>query len=170
MAQGGVSDLFRNYHQELVRFASRLVGTRSGGEEVAQDAYLKLIGGNVQLASIASPKAYLFTAARHIAFDLRAKSSREWSHRVDVEDLSLLQDARPDPSVIIGQRQQLQMLADALNELPKACRTAFFLNRIEGLKHRTIAERLGVSVSMVEKHIVRAFIHCRERMGEENSF
>lgn len=62
------------------------------------------------------------------------------------------------------------MLADALDELPAACRTAFLLNRVDGVKHRDIAHKIGISVSMVEKHIVRAFIHCRTRLTEENYF
>lgn len=166
MSQSGISDLFRRYHRDLVRFTTRLVGDRNVAEEVAQDTYLKLVGGRVQVASIASPKAYLFAAARNIAIDTRTRLRREWSSRVDVPELPAIADTQFDPSVIHLHRRRLQMFADALNELPKACRTAFFLNRVEGLRHRAIAGQLGISVSMVEKHIVRAFLHCRDRLIE----
>jgi RNA polymerase sigma-70 factor (ECF subfamily) len=44
------------------------------------------------------------------------------------------------------------------------------MNKIEGRSHREIAEQLGVSISMVEKHIIRALIHCRDLMRDDGSF
>jgi RNA polymerase sigma-70 factor (ECF subfamily) len=40
------------------------------------------------------------------------------------------------------------------------------LRKIEGLSHPEIAERLGVSRSVVEKHIVNAMKHCRVRIRQ----
>ena len=50
---------------------------------------------------------------------------------------------------------------DALLEGLKAnVRTAFLLSRLEGLGYQAIAERLGVSVSSVEKYMATAIRHC----------
>ncbi len=38
------------------------------------------------------------------------------------------------------------------------------MNKLEGYSHPEIAERLGISISMVEKHMVRALLHCRSLM------
>lgn len=170
MSQDGIADLFRAYHRDLVRFATRLMGDRGGGEEVAQDVYLKLVGGNVQVATIASPRAYLFAAARNVAYDSRARLRAERMRQVDIGELESAADTAPDPFETLHQRQRLQAFADALNELPPACRTAFFLNRVEGQRHRAIAAQLGISVSMVEKHIYRAFTHCRSALDAINNF
>jgi len=35
---------------------------------------------------------------------------------------------------------------------------------VQGLSHREIAERLGVSVSMVKKYVAQALGRCRRRM------
>lgn len=59
-------------------------------------------------------------------------------------------------------RDKVAALSVLLNELPVACRTAFIMNKVEGLSHREIAETLGISVSMVEKHMLRALSHCRD--------
>ena len=165
-----IASLFRSYHRDLVRFATRLIGDRCIGEEIAQDVYLKLVGGKVQLSSVASPRAYLFAAARNIAIDNRNRMQAEWARRVDLDDITSVGDTAPSPFEIHYHRQRLKMLAAALNELPSACRTAFFLNRVAGLRHRTIAERLGISVSMVEKHVYRAFVHCRTVLENEENF
>lgn len=53
-------------------------------------------------------------------------------------------------------RQDLSLVAAAIRDLPPKCRAAFLLHRFEGLTYREIGDRLGVSVSMVEKHLAEA--------------
>ncbi|MGH8672055.1 MAG: sigma factor-like helix-turn-helix DNA-binding protein [Burkholderiales bacterium] len=40
------------------------------------------------------------------------------------------------------------------------------LHRIEGLTYSRIAERQGVSVKTVEKRLLKALNHCRERLAD----
>lgn len=159
-----LSDLFRAHHSEVVRYASRLVGDRENGEEIVQNAYLRMSGLGSPSA-ITHPRAYLFTAARNAAVDFTLRQNREWSYRVDLEDLSSAATTE-DPTDVLDGRQRIARLAVLLNELPPACRTAFIMNKIDGCSHKEIAAQLGVSVSMVEKHIMRALIHCRNLMRE----
>ena len=70
------------------------------------------------------------------------------------------------PHASHDQGQRLEMLERALAELPVACRDSFLLRKLEGLSHVQIAERLNISRSLVEKHIVNAMKHCRVRMRE----
>ncbi|EKF17579.1 ECF subfamily RNA polymerase sigma-24 factor [Nitratireductor pacificus pht-3B] len=161
-------DLFKRQHQELVRFAARLVGGRDGGEEVVQNAYLRLAHRSRQGGAIEHPKAYAFSVARRAAFDFTAERNREWLHRVDFEDADV-GAAGTDPTQLLDRRQRILRLAVVLNELPGACQKAFILNKIEGHPHREIARRLGISVSMVEKHIMRAMIHCRDTMRDDDA-
>lgn len=157
-----LSDIFRAYHAEAVRFATRLVGGRENGEEVVQDAWLSLAvrGG---ATPIEHPKTYFFTATRNAAIAFTARTNREWSHRVDFDAVPEA-DLADDTLGRYEQAHQLAKLAVFLNELPPACRQAFILNKLEGYTHPEVAEKLGISVSMVEKHVVRALLHCRALM------
>lgn len=164
-----LGSLFRLHHRDLIRYASRLVGDRDSGEEVVQNTYLRLAGRSAQSVSIEHPKAYVFAAARTAAVDFTAQRNAEWLHRVDFPEIDR-HAASEDPNVALDRRHRIVRLAVLLNELPSACQTAFIMNKIEGRGHREIAERLGVSVSMVEKHIMRALIHCRDLMRDDSGF
>lgn len=151
--------LFRRHHKEVLRYASRLIGNRHDGEDVVQNAYLRMV--RVDSRTVDHPRSYLFKAARNAAIDLRIKLEREWSRRVELDQADAL--ATPeDHSQRLEFRDRVAALSVLLNELPIACRTAFVMNKVEGHSHREIAEKLGISISMVEKHILRAFSHCRD--------
>jgi RNA polymerase sigma-70 factor (ECF subfamily) len=72
-----------------------------------------------------------------------------------------------DPTSALHHRQRVARLAVLLNELPPACQQALVMNKIEGRKHSEIARALGVSTSMVEKHVMRALLHCRDLMRDD---
>ena len=64
--------------------------------------------------------------------------------------------AGDDTHRIVAGGQALAEVASVLDALPERTRTIFVLRRIEGMRHKEIALRLGISVSAVEKHVVRA--------------
>jgi len=45
-------------------------------------------------------------------------------------------------------------------------RTIFILHRLEGRRYRDVAAQLGISVSAVEKHMVRAVQHLTATIKE----
>jgi RNA polymerase sigma-70 factor (ECF subfamily) len=42
------------------------------------------------------------------------------------------------------------------------------MNRCDGLTHREIAARLGVSESMVARYLVQALRHCRDHFRDQH--
>ncbi|MBS0332735.1 MAG: RNA polymerase sigma factor, partial [Proteobacteria bacterium] len=67
--------------------------------------------------------------------------------------------------ILIG-RERLQAVTIALLSLPERTRTIFLLHRVDGRKYREIAKQLGISVSAVEKHMVRAAQHLGASLGD----
>ena len=62
--------------------------------------------------------------------------------------------------------QRFARLQTALGELPEDCRTVFLLHGVEELSYAQIAARLGMSKSMVGKHLAKALLHCSKRVEE----
>jgi RNA polymerase sigma-70 factor (ECF subfamily) len=64
-----------------------------------------------------------------------------------------------DPERVLGGKEDLNAAVAALLSLPERTRTVFVLRRLEEYSYRDIAAHLGISVSAVEKHLVRALQH-----------
>lgn len=73
-------------------------------------------------------------------------------------------DEEIDPERVLSAREELNAATTALLGLPERTRTVFILRRVEGYRHRDIAVHLGISVSAVEKHMVKAIRHLGAEM------
>jgi RNA polymerase sigma-70 factor (ECF subfamily) len=81
------------------------------------------------------------------------------------EDLLNVIDTSPDADEILAGQQRLQRLMLGLQRLPPRSREVFLLHRSDGLSYVEIATQLGISISMVEKHIARAAFFLRDWMA-----
>ena len=158
-----VEAIYLRHHDALRRFLTRLLRNEDAAAEVAQDAYLRLIRFRPRRL-VEDPKAYLFQVAANAARD---RMVRERATHGLIDDRVLADTiACPEPSaeaVTLG-RERMCRLIDAVNELPPRCRDVFLLSRFDGLANGEIAARLGISRNMVEKHIIKAMVHCRRRL------
>ena len=83
-------------------------------------------------------------------------------------DLDMLDavDDLPQADRVVEAREELRLVAMAIDELPPQCRKVFTLRKIHGLSHAQIAVQLGLSVSTVEKHITKGLRICSERLAK----
>ncbi|WP_421555239.1 sigma-70 family RNA polymerase sigma factor [Pseudomonas kitaguniensis] len=156
--------MLENYYRELVCFLNAKLGNRQVAEDVVHDAYVRVLE-RASATPIEQPRAFLYRTALNLVIDGHRRNALRL-----VEPLEVLDNeerfAPNSPHASHDQGQRLEMLKRALAELPKACRDSFLLRKLEGLSHPQIAQRLCISRSLVEKHIVNAMKHCRVRMRE----
>ena len=109
-------------------------------------------------------RTYMFRVAANLATDhLRAQGRRSDLIDQDTDFLSI-EDPRSTPERILLAKEELKIVEEAFQGLSPLCRRIMVLNRFEGLKHRAIAARLGISRSTVEKNIAKALNHFRRRL------
>lgn len=153
------------YRDELFGFIKRRVKCSQTAADLTQETLLRLhVLTHEQ--PVAHTEALAFTIARNLTIDhQRQRQIRERyaDRQTDPEQLAGLQPS-PEQQVIDGER--LVQLQAALHELPVDCRNAFLLHGLEGLSYVQIGERLGISKSMVAKHLARAILHCRTRLKQ----
>lgn len=152
------------YYQELTAFLSRTLGDRQTAADLTQEAFLRLLDRKSE-AHVEQPRAFLFKTAVNLSIDLRRRTRIRRNEELETLDREGCLDERCPQREAIHQ-QQLQLLRRALEQLPENCREAFLLRKVEGCSHAEIAERLGISRDMVEKHIVNAMKHCRQRLQQ----
>lgn len=149
------------YYKELLRFLGRRLGNAQDAADVAQETYARMLSRGD--AVIAQPRAFLFRAALNLSVDLHRQQAAQATLPLDGVAEAMPSHAASQDDTLY-RREQLQRIDRALAELPASCREAFLLRQVEGCSHEEIAEKLGISRDMVNKHLVRALRHCRVRL------
>ncbi len=153
---------------ELFGFLSNRLRCPETAADLTHETYLRL-ERKYRETEPDNARALAFRIALHLAIDYQRKAWVRSRHVVDMELQDAL-DATPAPassierSLIAGER--LSALSRALDELPLNCRTAFHLHSVEGLTYTQIAERMGISKSMVNRLLAQAIAFCAARINE----
>lgn len=111
---------------------------------------------------VGSARALLFTTARNLALDaVRRQRVVRFELITDQTPPSVLAD---DTDVVetISKQQELELLTRAIQSLPERARQVFTLRTAYGLTQQQIADRLGVSLSTVEKQMTQGIRLCAE--------
>jgi len=152
-----VLDLYHNHAAELRRFVRRRLGPQEA-EDIVQDTYVQMLQRGPG-SMVASPRAYLFTIAANLTVDHMRRAGTRPSHcELDDADFAI---GGGDFSM------EVRSLQDALSELPASCREAFLLHRLMGLNYPQIAAQLGVSVRTIDRYMIRAWRHVRQKTGRD---
>jgi RNA polymerase sigma-70 factor (ECF subfamily) len=152
------------YYESLVRFFKRRSHSSEDAADLAQDTFARLSAAD--LTEIRKPASFLFTTALNLLRD-RARSAqvRNAALTVPAEETQLVCPA-PHAERVLDGEQRMRAVEAALHELSPKCRAVFVLFHFDGLSQREIADRLRISVSMVEKYVKQAVSHCERRLKE----
>lgn len=163
MSGDGFDLLFRSCRRDLERFFRRRVGSSETAAELTQEAFLRLLRAE-PAAALRDPKAYLFRTANNLVIDhYRSAGSARVADSAESE-LSLLPDPQPSPERVLLSREELEILRQAIDDLPPRGREVFLLHKFDGLSYAQIAERLGIAKNTVVVHMVRSLAHCKKRL------
>lgn len=157
----GLLASFQEHYDDLLQFLTRRMSDRQRAADVAQETYLKLVNIDQQAVPVLHARSFIFRVAGNLAIDALRREQRIAASHDDCERAGEVACPAPAPEAALLARERLQILDQALLQLPDNARQALLLNRVEGLTQAQIAQRLGVSESMVAKYIGQALRHCR---------
>jgi RNA polymerase sigma-70 factor (ECF subfamily) len=124
-------------------------------DDIVQEAYA-VLAELQNVDHIRNPRNYLYSVAHSILLQhVRRQRIVSIEAMADLEHLGLYSD-EPTPDEALSDFQELREIAQLLAGLPRRCREAFTLRKIEGLSQREIAGRMHIAESTVEKHISKA--------------
>lgn len=157
-----VAEMFMRYGKQLHRFLTGRIHAHEI-DDIAQKTYLQLLQ-HPNPGEINNPQAYLFRTASNLALDSQRRNRTRVRH-LDAEiDTDEVCSSQPGVETVIDSGLRFDHFVAALEELPEPCRHAFILNRLDGLGHAEIAERLGISKKTVQRYILKALAHCQQRL------
>jgi RNA polymerase sigma-70 factor (ECF subfamily) len=133
-------------------------------DDIIQETYARIVS-LPSLDSIRHPRQYAIQTATSIIID-HVRHSRVISINStgDLDQLDIITpEAGPEEQLVF--RQEVAEIARALATLPEKCRETLILRRVEGLSQQQTAQRLGISVKTVEKHMARGVLMLMDLFG-----
>ena len=158
-------ELFARYQGKVIHFAYRMTGDQARAEEAAQETFLRI----ARAASTWQPKAkfstWMYTIARRTTLNY-LRDEKEGGEKVSITPGEDAGDGPPplqlpgpnslNPEEMAWSAQVREGFVAALQRLPETYRTAFILNRGDGLSYEEVATVLGITVQAVKSRIFRA--------------
>ena len=162
---GGIQSCY----PQLYKFLLRRVDNRATAQDLAQEAYLRLLRIEKKHL-IRQPAAYLFRIAANLVYEFQLKERRSW-HVTSLDRLKEMNieprasdnfSRRNDnPEYAVEQREALKRIQEALTSMPPLYASVLVLCKRDGLSHQEIAEKLEISIHTVRKYLTRAVVACR---------
>jgi RNA polymerase sigma-70 factor (ECF subfamily) len=165
-AKVDLGSLSRRFRPALMAFFVRRLHNHAEAEDLTQEVLVRL-AAHTDTLKADRPDAYVFQAAANLLRDRARKAAvrARYGRGQGAIDAGEVEERDPD-RVLLG-RVALATVTAALKELPERTRSIFILFRLENMKQREIADMYGLSLRVVERHVVKASLHLRARLGED---
>ena len=143
--QGKIDSLYKNMYGKLILYASRCLGEDASfmSEDCVQDAIFKTYQMRGELQSAATLKSYLYACVHNQAVSILRRQTAQANY--------LEQQTEEAFQLSILEQDVLDLLFDAIQNLPERYRRLFDLSFEQGLKNAEVAAMLNVSESAVKK-------------------
>ena len=163
LAEESLGAYARDYGIALKRYFLRRGASPDLVEDMVHDVYVRLAvrtsrktAENRVEDEIENPEAYLMQTASSVWTDfLRKKQSRREQSHLEYEDSAHSSEVF-SPEHVLESRDELQLFFRALDEMTPRTRQVYLLCRMDGIKRREVAGRLGISVSAIDRHLMKA--------------
>lgn len=165
-----LEDLYTKHRASMQRHVRGTVDTLEDADDVVQDTFLRMMtseGASTGLRNADAPVAYLLRSARNLAVDrLRQLRSRGRQQNVIyLDETDAPDEAAPGPEATLLNKERLQALQAAVRRLPERRRQVFYLHKVRQLTYSEVAIHLGITVSTVEKHMMKALRQLDKELG-----
>ncbi len=158
--------LMESTSDELLQFALSFIRNQEVAEEIVSDVFVKIWKKRTELPNIQNLKSYLFISVKNSCLSHLRKMKNEKIVLIDeYNEFQFPYIENTDDNSY--ENEMLKKIYEAIEQLPPKCREAFTLAKINGFKHREIAEIMDISEKTVNNHLVTAVKKITESLGIE---
>jgi len=161
------------FQEKVFNTALNFLQNQQDAEDAAQEAFIQVYNsiGQFKGNSTLSTWIYRITISKCLDHTRSKKRKKRFAFisRLFSENNELLYEA-PDfdhPGVQLDRKEDAAILFKMVNSLPENQKTAFLLNKVEGMSYMEIAGIMGLSESAVDSLLQRAKQNLRKKINEQ---
>ncbi|MFK7960066.1 MAG: RNA polymerase sigma factor [Phycisphaerales bacterium] len=178
--RSALRELIGRYHDELLNFLTKFLGSRAAAEDVFQETFLQIHLSAETFDRERRFKPWLFTIAANKARDYHRKHNRRHVFSLDVEVgssgdgqrfVDLMAADLPAPDLAIDDEEQRRRVRSVVDELPPHLREILLLAYFQRLAYQQIADSLQIPLGTVKSRLhaaVANFAAAWERVVGED--
>jgi RNA polymerase sigma-70 factor (ECF subfamily) len=156
--------LYWRYLPRVYRYVYRRVGNQQDAEDVTASVFIEALESLENYREQGSFAGWLFTIAHHRVSD----HHRQQRERISLEEMApALTNSGPGPEALALQRDRLERVAQALDELAPDRQEALTLRFFGELSNKEVAQVMDRSEAAVKMLVCRALRQLRRRCGED---
>jgi len=160
-----VSEAYVEHRRSLNRYIRKFLRDPADIEDIAQEAYLRARAAELG-RPIEQPKSFLFCIAKNLSLSALTRKARQITDYIeDLGDSAVIpvEDSAEDET---SRWQVLGLNCEAVALLSPQRRQVYLLRKVHGFSHQEIGRQLGITVSTVEKHLLKALQQCDRYVRE----
>ena len=152
---------FQSCKDGLVRSIMKMSVEQQDVDDILQETFVRVLNSDIK-QQISSPKGYLFVVSRNLVLKKLIQQSKEI--HTELDDALIEDDVDNTVEKELYQKLKFERFSKVLSSLPEKNRRAILLRKLYCLSHKEIAKKMNVSVSSVEKYIVKGLKQCKQSL------
>jgi RNA polymerase sigma factor (sigma-70 family) len=162
-----IEQLFDEHNDALLCFINARLHSWTEAKDVAQEAYVKLLGLDESRA-VSYLQAYLYRIASNLITDrIRKREVRIRHEHLVFFDESDRERAIPTAESASIEQQEREKLQYAVAELPARMRLVFTLVELEGKSVQSVADHLRIKPDTVRQFVYRSYEYLAEALSDQ---
>ncbi|MCT1523802.1 RNA polymerase sigma factor [Sphingobacterium hotanense] len=169
--QGAFRELYNRYSGKLYSNILRMTKSNDTADDILQGVFIKIWENRFAIDTTRSFKSFIYQIAQNTVFDNFRKEAR---YRVLVSTTARkreeLEKSESPTEKWIGAKEDKTILENAVSQLPPRRREIYQLCKLEGLTYDQVSEKMGISISTINDHIVKASKTLREYLVQSRYY
>lgn len=162
-------EVFLVLYPRLKGYCRLFISDESLVEDIIQETFITLWEKRESIKTDKTIESLIFVMVRNRCLN-ELRNIRLEGEKIDPENLKVNElqflyqldfTSKEEKSL---EEMLIESFQQAVHELPEKMKMVFTLCKIEGRNQKEVAENLGISIKMVEKHIASAKQHIREKL------
>lgn len=160
--ESSFAQLYALYSPRMFGFLLKLTKKEDAAREILQEVFIRLWEKRVSLDPDKSFRSYIFRIAENCVVDFFRKAAQDKKLGKHLMDQASERYLHVEEHLF--EREKNAMLNQAVNLLPPQRRRVFELCKVEGKSYKEVSLLMGISVSTISDHLLKATRAIRQHM------